>query len=54
MGTMLLDAIAARDVYVLLAWLLVVASGVVLINLVADLLYAGLDPRIRIGRERRG
>lgn len=54
MGTMLLDAIAARDVYVVLAWLLVVASAVVLINLVADLLYAVLDPRIRIGRERRG
>jgi peptide/nickel transport system permease protein len=54
MGTMLLDAIAERDVYVVLAWLLVVASAVVLINLVADLLYAVLDPRIRVGRARRG
>jgi peptide/nickel transport system permease protein len=54
MGTMLLDGIAARDVYVVLAWLLVVASAVVLINLVADLLYAVLDPRIRIGGVRRG
>jgi peptide/nickel transport system permease protein len=49
MGTMLLDGISRRDVYVVLAWLLVVATAVVLINLVADLLYAVLDPRIRLG-----
>ncbi len=54
MGTMLLDGIADRDVYVVLAWLLVVATAVVLINLVADLLYAVLDPRIRVGRAPRG
>jgi peptide/nickel transport system permease protein len=48
MGTMLLDGIAARDVYVVLAWLLVAATVVVVVNLVADLLYAVLDPRIRL------
>lgn len=49
MGTMLLDAINERDVYVVLAWLLVVAIAVVVLNLLADLLYAVLDPRIRLG-----
>src|SRR3954447_5876175 len=48
MGTMLLDGIAQRDVYVVLAWMLVIAVIVVAFNLVADLLYAVLDPRIRL------
>jgi peptide/nickel transport system permease protein len=48
MGTMLLDGISQRDVYVVLAWLLVVAVVVVVVNLVSDLLYAVLDPRIRV------
>ncbi|HSP36672.1 MAG TPA: ABC transporter permease [Frankiaceae bacterium] len=49
MGTMLLDGIKDRDVYVVLAWLLVVAVVVVVVNLISDLLYAVLDPRIRVG-----
>ena len=48
MGTMLLDGIRDRDVYVVLAWLLVVAVVVVVVNLISDLLYAVLDPRIRV------
>jgi peptide/nickel transport system permease protein len=48
MGTMLLDGIRDRDVYVVLAWLLVVAVVVVVVNLLSDLLYAVLDPRIRL------
>jgi peptide/nickel transport system permease protein len=48
MGTMLLTGINDRDVYVVLAWLLVAAAVVVVVNLVADLLYAVLDPRIRL------
>lgn len=52
MGTLLLEAITARDVYVVLGWLLVIATVVVLVNLVADLLYAVLDPRIRVGGAR--
>jgi peptide/nickel transport system permease protein len=47
MGTMLLDGIGSRDVYVVLAWLVVAATAVVVINLIADLLYGILDPRIR-------
>jgi peptide/nickel transport system permease protein len=47
MGEMLINGINDRDVYVVLAWLLVTAFIVVLFNLIADLLYAVLDPRIR-------
>jgi peptide/nickel transport system permease protein len=47
MGDLLLNAIHGDDVYVTMAWLLVTASVVILFNLLADLLYAVLDPRIR-------
>lgn len=46
-GTFLLDAISASDVYAVLAWLLISATFVIVFNLVADLLYGVLDPRIR-------
>ncbi|MFD4251236.1 ABC transporter permease [Amycolatopsis thermoflava] len=46
-GTFLLDAIAQSDVYAVEAWLLISATFVILFNLVADLLYGVLDPRIR-------
>lgn len=47
MGELLINAITTRDVYAVLAWLLVTGFIVVLFNLIADLLYAVLDPRIR-------
>lgn len=49
MGDMLLDSISDRDAYAMMAWLLAAAVIVVTFNLVADLLYAVLDPRIRYG-----
>jgi peptide/nickel transport system permease protein len=48
MGTLFTDAVRALDVHVVLAWLLVSATLVVLFNLIADVLYAYLDPRIRL------
>jgi ABC-type dipeptide/oligopeptide/nickel transport system permease component len=30
-----------------MAWLMVAATGVILLNLVADIAYAYIDPRIR-------
>jgi glutathione transport system permease protein len=49
MGEYLLqDGLGARDVNVTLGWLIVAAFFVVLFNLIADLLYAVLDPRIRL------
>jgi peptide/nickel transport system permease protein len=47
MGDLLLGAIRGDDVYVVMAWLLVTATVVIVFNLLADLLYAVLDPRIR-------
>jgi peptide/nickel transport system permease protein len=47
MGDFLLRAIREEDVYAASSWLLVTAAVVILFNLIADLLYAVLDPRIR-------
>jgi peptide/nickel transport system permease protein len=47
MGDMLIDGVNARDINVVLAWLMVTAVIVVLFNLAADIIYAVLDPRIR-------
>ncbi len=47
MGALLVNAIQAPDVNELLAWLLVSAVIVIAFNLLADLLYGVLDPRIR-------
>ena len=35
------------DVNMMLAWLLVTATAVILFNILADILYGVLDPRIR-------
>jgi peptide/nickel transport system permease protein len=42
------DGLGRQDVNVVLGWLIVSAFFVVLFNLIADLLYAVLDPRIRL------
>jgi len=47
LGDFLVTSINQRDAYAVLAWLLVVAVAVIVFNLIADLLYALLDPRIR-------
>lgn len=47
MGTYLLDSITGADVYAVLAWLIVSGAIVIIFNLIADLLYGVLDPRIR-------
>jgi peptide/nickel transport system permease protein len=47
MGQFLLRAITTQDRYILIGWLLVAGVFVIVGNLVADLLYAVLDPRIR-------
>jgi peptide/nickel transport system permease protein len=47
MGSLLYDAVTKPDVNELLAWLMVTATIVIVLNLIADLLYGALDPRIR-------
>jgi peptide/nickel transport system permease protein len=46
MGTLLLDAITARDYTLIQAIVLVYAVVVLMVNLVVDIFYAWLDPRI--------
>lgn len=48
MGTLLINGVQHFDVNVVLAWLLITAVVVVIFNLIADVLYAYLDPRIRL------
>jgi peptide/nickel transport system permease protein len=47
MGLYFLRALSARDVYPLMAWLMVSSLILVLFNLIADIIYGWLDPRIR-------
>jgi peptide/nickel transport system permease protein len=47
LGSLAFDAVAARDYPVLQAVVLVLALVIVAVNLLTDLLYGALDPRIR-------
>jgi peptide/nickel transport system permease protein len=43
-----LEGPVTPDVNVVMAWMMVVATAVIVFNIIADLLYAVLDPRIRL------
>jgi peptide/nickel transport system permease protein len=47
MGPYFLENLLSQDVYPVMAWLMVAAIGVILFNLIADVAYAFIDPRIR-------
>lgn len=47
-GRMLIDSIGQRDYNLVQAVIVLIATGFVLINLVVDLLYGYLDPRVRL------
>jgi peptide/nickel transport system permease protein len=47
MGAFLLNALGTGDRYALMGWLLVAGLFVIIGNIVADILYGVLDPRIR-------
>jgi peptide/nickel transport system permease protein len=47
MGFYFINALSASDPYPVMAWLMVVATMVIFFNLVADILYGIVDPRIR-------
>jgi peptide/nickel transport system permease protein len=52
MGRFLYEALTgpvSPDVNAVQAWLMVTATAVVIFNIIADVLYAVLDPRIRLG-----
>ena len=48
MGKLLIDSINVLDRPVIVAYLLIIVLLFVLINLVVDLLYTALDPRVRV------
>jgi peptide/nickel transport system permease protein len=47
MGQLLISGVTAGDVNVVMAWLLVTAASVIAFNLMADIVYSWLDPRVR-------
>ena len=47
-GRMLYDSITARDYPIMQAFTLVIAAGYVLVNLIVDLSYVIIDPRIKL------
>jgi peptide/nickel transport system permease protein len=47
MGTLIINAINDKDRYVIMGWLVVAGVIVIIGNIIADILYAVLDPRIR-------
>ena len=49
LGTLFIDAIQSRDYPVVQGCVLFISLGYVVINLLVDLLYAAIDPRIRYG-----
>ncbi|MGZ4691132.1 MAG: ABC transporter permease [Acidimicrobiia bacterium] len=48
MGSLFIDSIQAGDAQVLLAWVVLTSAFIVVFNLLADVLYGVLDPRIRL------
>lgn len=48
MGRLFLASLLSGDAFVLVPWMIVVAVAVVLCNLIADVSYALLDPRVRL------
>jgi peptide/nickel transport system permease protein len=48
MGRLFFNAILTGDAYVVMGWLLVSGIFVIVFNLIADILYAVLDPRVRL------
>ena len=51
LGTLFIEAIQSRDYPVVQGCVLYISLGYVLVNLAVDLLYAVVDPRIRLGAQ---
>ncbi|MGY5777483.1 ABC transporter permease [Rhizobium sp. LEGMi135b] len=49
MGLLLVDAVTSRDYPVIMGATLVIGACVILVNLLTDLAYAVIDPRIKVG-----
>jgi peptide/nickel transport system permease protein len=47
MGLYFINALGTNDPYPVMAWLMITATAIIAFNLVADILYGVLDPRVR-------
>ena len=47
MGLYFMNALLANDPYPVMAWLMITATMIIVFNLIADILYGVLDPRVR-------
>jgi peptide/nickel transport system permease protein len=54
MGTLIVDAVFKRDYPILQTGVLLAAAAFILVNLVVDILYGVLDPRLRVSPGRAG
>jgi peptide/nickel transport system permease protein len=52
MGKLLIDSINVLDRPVIVAYLLIIVTLFIVINLLVDLLYSVLDPRVRLADAR--
>jgi peptide/nickel transport system permease protein len=50
MGLLFIQSVGAADIPVMAAYLLLIAAVFVTINLIVDLLYYAVDPRLRVDR----
>ena len=48
MGLYFVNALNAGDPYPIMAWLMITATMIIIFNLVADIVYGVLDPRVRL------
>lgn len=51
-GSLMVESVRARDTQVIVGVVILIACSVVVMNIVVDLLYAWLDPRIRVASPR--
>jgi peptide/nickel transport system permease protein len=47
MGLYFISNLGVGDPYPVMAWLMITATAIIVFNLVADILYGVLDPRVR-------
>jgi peptide/nickel transport system permease protein len=47
MGLYFINSLNSGDPYPVMAWLMIVSTGIILFNLLADIMYGVLDPRVR-------
>ncbi|MGH3084224.1 MAG: ABC transporter permease, partial [Gaiellaceae bacterium] len=47
MGLYFINSLGTADPYPIMAWLMITATAIIIFNLIADVLYGVLDPRVR-------